>query len=118
MVKQGGGSIVNVVTIPNAAGFALASAHGAAYLGVLSLGQVAAREYAALGVRVHSIGPESMGTPMAADAAYSGSITSPNPVRCLITPEDVASLTTFLCSDEASTMTGGHYPLDERFNAR
>lgn len=121
MVKQGGGSIVNMASILGAVGFATASAYVAAKHGVLGLTQSAALEYATKGIRVNSIGPAFIRTPMVTDAmdeATLGQIAGLHALGRLGEPEEVASLTTFLSSDEASFMTGGYYLVDGGYTAR
>lgn len=121
MVAQGGGAIVNMASILGAVGFATASAYVAAKHGVLGLTKAAALEYAAAGVRINSIGPAFIRTPMvtnAMDEATLGAIAGMHPIGRLGEPEEVAHLTTFLCSDEASFMTGGYYLVDGGYTAR
>ena len=68
MVAQGGGVIVNMASILGAVGFATASAYVAAKHGLLGLTKVAALEYAQQGIRVNSVGPAFIKTPMVTDA--------------------------------------------------
>jgi NAD(P)-dependent dehydrogenase (short-subunit alcohol dehydrogenase family) len=121
MVKQGGGAIVNMASILGAVGFATASAYVAAKHGVLGLTKAAALEYAAKGIRINSIGPAFINTPMVTDAMDEQTleqIAGLHPVGRLGEPEEVASLTTFLCSDDASFITGGYYLVDGGYTAR
>jgi len=121
MVKQGGGAIVNMASILGAVGFATASAYVAAKHGVLGLTKAAALEYAAKGIRINSIGPAFIKTPMVTDSMDEQTleqIAGLHAVGRLGEPEEVASLTTFLCSDDASFMTGGYYLVDGGYTAR
>lgn len=121
MVKQGGGAIVNMASILGAVGFATASAYVAAKHGVLGLTKAAALEYAAKGIRINSVGPAFIKTPMVTESMDEQTleqIAGLHALGRLGEPEEVASLTTFLCSDDASFMTGGYYLVDGGYTAR
>jgi NAD(P)-dependent dehydrogenase (short-subunit alcohol dehydrogenase family) len=110
-----------MASILGAVGFATASAYVAAKHGVLGLTKAAALEYAAKGIRINSIGPAFINTPMVTDAMDEQTleqIAGLHPVGRLGEPEEVASLTTFLCSDDASFITGGYYLVDGGYTAR
>src|SRR5688500_12868372 len=64
MLKRGGGSIVNIASILGSVGFANSAAYVAAKHGVVGLTKAAALEYATQGVRVNSVGPGFITTPL------------------------------------------------------
>jgi NAD(P)-dependent dehydrogenase (short-subunit alcohol dehydrogenase family) len=121
MVARGGGSIVNMASILGMVGFATSSAYVAAKHGVLGLTKSAALEYATKGVRVNSVGPGFISTPLIAanmDAAATEYIAGLHAMKRLGKPEEVASLVCFLASDEASFITGSYHVVDGGYTAQ
>jgi NAD(P)-dependent dehydrogenase (short-subunit alcohol dehydrogenase family) len=121
MVKGGGGAIVNMASILGSVGFATASAYVAAKHGVVGLTKVAAMEYAKAGVRVNSVGPGFIGTPLLEknlDEAALDGIAGMHPIGRLGTAEEVSALVCFLLSDQASFITGSYHLVDGGFTAQ
>lgn len=121
IVASGGGAIVNMASILGSVGFANAPAYVAAKHGVVGLTKTAAMEYARHGVRINSIGPAFIDTPLLSknlDAATLSAIAGMHPVGRLGTSEEVAVLTTFLLSDEASFITGSYHLVDGGYTAQ
>lgn len=116
MLRGGGGAIVNMASILSAVGFAGAGAYVAAKHGMLGLSQNAALEYAAQGVRVNSVGPAFIKTPLI--AGLEDAVLPLHPIGRLGTPEEVAELVLFLSSSRASFITGAYYPIDGGYLAR
>lgn len=121
IVASGGGAIVNMASILGSVGFATASAYVAAKHAVVGLTKVAAIEYAKHGVRINSIGPGFIDTPLLSkhlDEAALTVIRGMHPVGRLGTSEEVAALTEFLLSDEASFITGSYHLVDGGYVAQ
>lgn len=121
MLASGGGAIVNMASILGAVGFANASAYVAAKHGLVGLTKTAAIEYARHGIRINSIGPGFIDTPLLSknlDEAALGYIRGLHPAGRLGTSEEVAALTSFLLSDEASFITGSYHLVDGGYVAQ
>jgi NAD(P)-dependent dehydrogenase (short-subunit alcohol dehydrogenase family) len=121
MLESGGGSIVNMASILGSVGFANSPAYVAAKHGVVGLTKTAAVEYSAQGVRINSVGPGFIRTPLLdanLDEATLTAIASMHPIQRLGTAQEVADLVAFLGSDEASFCTGGYYLVDGAYTAQ
>ncbi len=122
MLKVGGGAIVNMASILGQVGFAGAPAYVAAKHGIIGLTRSAAIEYAAQGIRINSIGPAFIKTPMIAALednveVFSG-LVALHPIGRLGKPEEVAELVIWLSSNRASFVTGAYYSVDGGYLAR
>jgi NAD(P)-dependent dehydrogenase (short-subunit alcohol dehydrogenase family) len=109
MVRGGGGSIVNVASVSGLRGNVGRSAYGASKGGVVVLSQVMAVDLAEHGIRVNVIAPGPIDTPLVArmhDAAIRDAWTHATPMQRYGLPEEVAAAAAFLCSDDASFITG------------
>ena len=121
MLESGGGAIVNVASILGSVGFANAPAYVAAKHGVVGLTKNAAIEYATQNIRVVSVGPGFIKTPLLdknLDEETLKFIAGMHPVQRMGTPDEVANLITYLVSDEASFLTGGYYLVDGGYTAQ
>lgn len=123
MVKEGSGSIVNTSSNYGLVG----AGHGVnAYVaskhGVIGLTRAAALEYATKGIRVNAVCPGHVETPMTAgylsDPDRRDEVLSRYPMGRLGTMEEVASTILWLCSDEASFVTGHAMAVDGGYVAR
>ena len=103
-------------------GFANASAYVAAKHGVIGLTKNAAIEYAVRGIRVNSIGPAFIRTPLIAaleeNPEVLDGLISLHPIGRLGNPEEVAELVIWLSSNRASFVTGAYYLVDGGYLAR
>jgi 3alpha(or 20beta)-hydroxysteroid dehydrogenase len=73
-----------------------------------------ALELARYGIRVNSIHPGVIDTPLLGDmpAVDPASLVKTTPMRRMGTPEEIAKVALFLASDESSYMTGAHVTVD------
>jgi len=121
MLEAGGGSIVNMASILGWVGFASSAAYVAAKHGVLGLTQSAAIEYATRGIRVNSVGPGFIITPLISqnmDDATQQAISELHAMKRMGKPEEVAALVGFLASDAASFITGSYHIVDGGYTAQ
>ena len=122
MLKQGGGgAIVNMASIFGQIASAGAAAYAASKHGVIGLTKAAALETARNGIRINSVSPAAIETPMAARIfgapEIHKSVVSQHPIGRFGTPLEVAEAVVWMCSDRASFMTGQSLVLDGGFLA-
>jgi NAD(P)-dependent dehydrogenase (short-subunit alcohol dehydrogenase family) len=110
------GSIVNVSSILGLVAFEHAVAYTAAKHGVVGLTKAAALELAPLGIRVNTVNPGFIKTPMI--AGLEEAVVPLHPAARLGTSEEVAALICFLGADEASFVTGASYLVDGGYVAK
>ena len=125
MVAAGRGSIINLSSILGKVGMAGTPAYCASKGGVLMLTKATALELAPLGVRVNSVHPGFIETPMV-DTAFRESENS-NEMRDVVisrhamgrlgVPREIADGIVFLASDESSFMTGAELVIDGGYTA-
>jgi len=120
MLATGGGSIVNMASILGTVGFAQSVAYVAAKHGVVGMTKTAAVEYARQGIRVNSVGPGFIETPLLAAASPEivAGVAGLHPLGRLGRAEEVAELVAFLASDRASNTTGAYYLTDGGYTAQ
>ncbi len=122
MVAQGGGVIVNTASIMGLVGERRTGAYCAAKHGVVGLTKTAALEYANRNIRVNAVCPGSTMTPMMRqgldrDPRLEEAYKKSHPLGRLGTPEEIAEAVMWMCSDEASFVTGVALPVDGGYTA-
>ena len=113
MLKSGGGVIVNIASILGQVGSAGAAGYVAAKHGVVGLTRAAALDYAKQNIRINSVGPAYIDTPLLAGirAESRARLVAAHPIGRLGRAEEVAEMVAFLSSDRASFSTGDYYPV-------
>jgi NAD(P)-dependent dehydrogenase (short-subunit alcohol dehydrogenase family) len=115
MIKTGGGSIVNCASVAGLRAAPRVPAYTAAKHGVIGLTRVAAREYAAQGVRVNAVCPGTVDTPMLR-ASMSPEViehfVSANPVSRLAEADEIATVALWLCDEAPGFLTGETIAVD------
>lgn len=121
IISSGGGSIVNMASILGRAGTRNSPAYVAAKHGVVGLTKAAALDYADQKIRINSIGPGYIVTPLltnSLDEAALNGLVKLHPIGRLGTSEEVAELALWLNSDKASFVTGAYYNVDGGYLAQ
>lgn len=120
MREAGGGSIVNISSTAGLRGIPGHSAYGASKFGLRGLTRSAALDLAADGIRVNSVHPGVVDTPMIAEIGVErGAGRTPRvPLRRAGVPADVAGLVLFLASDASSYITGTELAVDGGLSTR
>jgi 3alpha(or 20beta)-hydroxysteroid dehydrogenase len=120
MTSAGGGSIVNISSIEGMSGAADLSAYSASKFAIRGMTKSAARELGPLGIRVNSVHPGAVLTPMVLEAAKSNARTAEEvlaflkaiPLARFGDPIEVSRLVGYLASDEASYCSGAEFLAD------
>jgi NAD(P)-dependent dehydrogenase (short-subunit alcohol dehydrogenase family) len=115
--ESGGGAIVNVASGAGITSSPGLSAVGAAKAGVINLSKSAAAELAGHNIRVNAISPggvltESLARLFENEPGCASPVDDLHPIGRLAEPQEIADCICFLCSDEASFMTGDNMVVD------
>ncbi|QEH43009.1 SDR family oxidoreductase [Chitinophaga sp. XS-30] len=116
LLKQGG-AIVNCASVAGLMGFPGLPAYVASKHGVVGLTKTAGLEYAKEGVRINAVCPGVIKTAMVdrltgKDKAVEKQYEDMEPIGRMGKPEEVAAAVVWLCSEEASFVTGHAMPVD------
>jgi NAD(P)-dependent dehydrogenase (short-subunit alcohol dehydrogenase family) len=124
-MREHGGVILNMASIAGSAGLPDRFAYSLTKGAVIAMTYSVARDYLAHNVRCNCISPARVHTPFVDDYLKKtypgreqemfGKLAQAQPIGRMAEPSEVASLALFLCSDEASFITGADYPLDGGF---
>lgn len=111
MIKSGGGAIVNMSSMLGLIGTKNRAAYVTSKHAITGMTKAVALDYADQKIRVNSVHPGYIETPLIAHIDHEALIAK-HPVGRLGTPEEVAALVNFLFSDEAKFITGAQYVID------
>jgi 2-keto-3-deoxy-L-fuconate dehydrogenase len=125
MKQQGGGTILNMASVAGLVGIPDRFAYSMSKGAVLAMTLATAKDYLKDNIRCNSISPARIHTPFVdgfLDKNYPDNktemfdkLSKTQPIGRMGTPDEVAALALFLCSDEAGFITGCDYPLDGGF---
>ena len=115
---SGGGAIVNVASVAGMRGDPFQSAYAAAKAGVINLSKTAATEYAKRGVRVNTVCPGGIASGgmdfylQQMPAEMRDKVLNTHAMGRLAEPEEIADAVVYLCSEQASFITGHDLVVD------
>ncbi|HMH23570.1 MAG TPA: SDR family oxidoreductase [Puia sp.] len=125
MKKNGGGVILNMASVAASVGLADRFAYSMTKGAVTSMTRSVAKDYIASNIRCNCISPGRVHTPFVdgfIKKNYPGKeqemfdkLSRSQPIGRMGTTDEIAALVLYLCSDEASFVTGSDYPIDGGF---
>jgi NAD(P)-dependent dehydrogenase (short-subunit alcohol dehydrogenase family) len=125
MKQKKSGVILNIASVASTVGIADRFAYSMTKGAVLTMTLSVAKDYVKEGIRCNSISPGRVHTPFVdgfLKANYPGKeeemfekLSKTQPIGRMAKPEEIANLALYLCSDEASFITGTDYPIDGGF---
>ena len=123
MLKNGGGSIVNLASIAGLNGIPYAGPYAATKHAVVGLTKSGALDYATQNIRINAVAPGAVNTDIISQQIALGqydevSISAMHPMARMGNPEEIAHGIAWLLSDEASFVTGHVLNIDGGFQAR
>ncbi|OQD42689.1 short-chain dehydrogenase [Croceivirga radicis] len=124
-LKEHGGVIINMASIASSVGITDRFAYSMSKGAILTMTYSIAKDYLAHNIRCNSISPARVHTPFVdgfLKANYPGQeeemfrkLSATQPIGRMGKPEEIANLALYLCSDEASFITGTDFPIDGGF---
>jgi NAD(P)-dependent dehydrogenase (short-subunit alcohol dehydrogenase family) len=123
MLRQGGGSIVNVSSVAGVKGAPYFAPYAATKFGVVGMTKSAALEYAAQHIRINAVAPGAVRTELLEGLFATGQFdetaaAAMHPVKRIAEPEEIAHGIIWLLSDEASFVTGHVLSIDGGLSAQ
>ena len=123
MLKNGGGSIVNLASIAGLNGIPYAGPYAATKHAVVGLTKSGALDYATQNIRINAVAPGAIKTDIIAGSISQGqydeaTISAMHPMARMGNPEEIAHGIAWLLSDEASFVTGHILNIDGGFQAK
>lgn len=121
MLRGGGGTIVNTSSIAGQVGFAGAGPYAASKFAVIGLTKTAALEYAKQNIRINTVAPGAIDTPMIDRFTQSiprATLESMHPIGRTGKPEEIAEAVIWLSSPASSFVTGHTLTLDGGYTAQ
>jgi 2-keto-3-deoxy-L-fuconate dehydrogenase len=125
MKNNGGGAILNMASIAALVGLPDRFAYSMTKGAVMAMTIATAKDYVEAGIRVNSISPARVHTPFVdgflaknypgREAEMFEKLSKTQPIGRMATPDEIAHLALYLCSDEAAFITGTDYPIDGGF---
>lgn len=125
MKDAGGGAILNMASIAGTSGISDRFAYSMSKGAVVAMTYSVAKDYLPFKIRCNCISPARVHTPFVdgflrknypgKEKEMFSKLEKSQPIGRMATPEEVADLALFLCSDEASFITGCDYPIDGGF---
>lgn len=125
MLQAGRGSILNLASVAATAGLSDRFAYSMTKGAVLSMTLSVAKDYIAQGIRCNCISPARVHTPFVDgfvaktypghEAEMMQRLAESQPIGRMGTPDEIATLALYLCSDASSFVTGVDYPIDGGF---
>jgi NAD(P)-dependent dehydrogenase (short-subunit alcohol dehydrogenase family) len=122
LTRAGGGAILSIASIASVVGIADRFAYSASKGAVLSMTLSVAADYVTQNIRCNCVLPARIHTPFVdgflarhypgREAEVFEKLSKYQPIGRMGSPEEVARLAVFLCSDEAAFITGAAYPID------
>ncbi|NHZ82898.1 SDR family oxidoreductase [Massilia sp. CCM 8695] len=117
MLKQGGGTIVNTASVAGLVGAPTQSIYAASKHAVVGMTKTAAAEYAREGIRINSVCPGVVNTPMMGRALEreplrEKKLRNVHPMGRFAEPVEIANAAMWLCSDQSSFVTGHQLAVD------